>query len=156
MLACQSAIDGMAGKFQHPQYQNATWIATVVLAWFAIDRLAGMRGFLRWSAPLAAGLLASALLVGVGVVASRLHRTGGTREIYGPTLANQQRVARALARYSPRSRVTSNVILYALYPHTLAILRELNPPRSWAPDGDVDVRYVSADPASGRIEAVER
>ena len=156
MLACQSAIDGMAGKFQHPQYQNATWIATVMLAWFTVDGLARLRGSLRWSAPAAAGLLASALLLAVGVVAGRLHRTGGTREIYGPTLGNQQRVARALSRHSSRSRVTTDVVLYELYPHTLAILRGLNPPRAWAPDGDLAVRYASADPASGTIEVAER
>jgi hypothetical protein len=156
MLACQSLIDGFSGRFQHPHYQNATWIATVLLAWMAVDRLASVRAPVRMLAPAASGVLAVALLLAVGALALSLHRTGGTRETYGPTLANQQRMARALAEVSADSRVSSSVDLYALYPHTLAVLRQLNPPRRWAPVRDVELRYVSADEASGRIELVER
>jgi hypothetical protein len=156
MLACQSLIDGFSGRFQHPHYQNATWIATVLLAWMAVDRLATLRAPIRMLAPAASGVLAVALLLAVGALLFSLHRTGGTRKTYGPTLANQQRVARALAEFSGDSRVSSSVDLYALYPHTLAVLRQLNPPRRWAPARDVELRYVSADEASGRIELVER
>ena len=155
-LACQVALDGFAGKFEHPQYQNATWIATVVFAWFAADFLAAQRGAWRLLAPLATGLLGAALLVTVATLAARLHRTGGTRETYGPTLANQLSVAQGLSQYSPRSPVSLDVKLYQDFPHALTALRLLNPPPPGAPERDLHIRYASANPASGRIQLVER
>ena len=44
----------------------------------------------------------------------------GTRDVYGPTLANQQQVARALARYAPDSDVQVHVNMWQRFPHTLA------------------------------------
>ena len=122
-LACQSVIDAMSGKFQHPQYYNGTWIVFTLLAWFAVDSLAERRTAIRWGAVAATGLLAGSLLFAVVTIAVRLHRSKGTREVYGPTIANQQRVARVVARYAPTSRVVAHVSLYEHYPHTLAVLR---------------------------------
>ena len=155
-LVCQMALDGYAGKFLHPQYYNATWVTFTVLAWMAVDWLAMRRGALQWTAPATTGVLATALLVTVATLAIRLHHTSGTREIYGPTLANQQRVARALARYASHNPVSTNVVPYQLYPHALETLRQLNTARYESRrTGDLEVRYSSHDPASGAIELVE-
>jgi hypothetical protein len=155
-VACQSVLDGLSGKFEHPQYYNATWAVFALLSWFAIDWLASATRT-RWLATAAAGLLAAALLTTVGTLGVRLHRTSGTRTIYGPTIANQQDVARELGRYSPRTPLTVSVTPYQTYPHALAILRELNTPRyARGPATPLEVRYASSDPASGAIELVER
>ncbi|MEQ1913096.1 MAG: hypothetical protein ABMA15_30055, partial [Vicinamibacterales bacterium] len=152
-LVCQMALDGYTGKFLHPQYYNATWVTFTVLAWMAVDWLAMRRGTLRWTAPAVTGLLATTLLFTVATLAIRLHHTSGTREVYGPTLASQQRVARELARYAPNNPVSTNVIPYQLYPHALETLRQLNIPRYESRrTGDLEVRYSSSDPASGAIE----
>jgi hypothetical protein len=155
-LACQAIIDGISGRFQHPHYQNATWISFVLLAWLAVD-VAVRRKRTRWVALAASGLLAASLLASVAALLVGLHRSGGTREVYGPTLANQQRVARALSRYAPGSDVQFRVNLYELYPHALAILSQLNAGhRADRPQRHLEVRYASEDPASGTIELVER
>jgi hypothetical protein len=156
-LACQSLIAAFSGKFEHPQYYNGTWIAFTLLAWFALDFIVEQRPAGRWSAIAATGLLAGALLVEVATIAVRLHVTSGTRAVYGPTISNQQRVARTLARYAPDSLVVPEVDLYVRYPHTLAILRELSPGKGEdRPKGRLEVRYASGDPASGAIEVVAR
>jgi hypothetical protein len=157
MLVCQAVVDGFAGKFEHPQYYNATWIAFVMLAWFAADAAVAFGSWLGWTARLATASLALALGVTVAIIAIRLHLSGGTREIYGPTIANQQRVARQLARYAPQTHLASEVSLYERYPHTLIILRGLNARRYYdRAAGDLTLRYASVDPASGWIELVER
>jgi hypothetical protein len=157
MLACQAVIGAMSGKVEHPQYYNGTWIAFTLLAWFAVDTMVERRRVFRWSAAAATALLAGALLVAVATIAVRLHRAGGTREVYGPTLANQLRVARALAHYSPASRVVAHVDLYQRYPHTLAILRELSAGAGGSgPERNLEVRYASDDPESGAIVVVGR
>ena len=156
-LVCQMALDGYAGKFLHPQYYNATWMTFTVLAWMAVDWLAMRRGALRWTAPAATGILATTLLFTVATLAIRLHHTSGTREVYGPTLANQPRVARDLARYAPHNPVSTDVVPYQLYPHALETLRQLSTPRYESRrTGDLEVRYASSDPASGAIALVER
>jgi hypothetical protein len=156
-LACQAVIDALSGKFEHPQYYNGTWIAFTLLAWFAVDFIVKQRPAIRWSAVASTGLLAAALLVAVATIAVRLHVTRGTRTVYGPTISNQQQVARTLARYAPDSGVVVQVDLYVRFPHTLAILRELNPGHGKdRPKGRLEVRYASGDPASGAIGVVAR
>jgi hypothetical protein len=156
-LACQAVMSAVSGKFDHPQYHNGTWIALTLLSWFAVDAAVKARGPIAWSGPAATALLAAVLVVSVATVALRLHGTRGTREVYGPTLGNQQQVARVLARYAPESRVTAHVDLYARYPHTLAALRELNPGTGRdRPRRTLEIRYASGDHASGAIEVVAR
>jgi uncharacterized membrane protein YuzA (DUF378 family) len=155
-LALQSVIDGVSAKYQHPHYQNATWISFVLLAWLAVDA-AERRRTTRWAATTGTGLLAGSLLASVAALMVGLHRSSGTREVYGATLASQQRVARALANYAPASDVQCHVIMWERFPHTLAILRQLNPGRrADRPQRTLEVRYVSEDPSSGAIELVER
>jgi hypothetical protein len=156
-VASQAVLDGLTVRFQHPQYYNATWIVFVMLAWIPIDAAAKASIAPRLSAVGVTGLLAGTLLAGSGTVAFRLHRSSGTRETYGPTIANQQQVARALARYSPQSHLTIQVVHYNRFPHTLAILRQLTARQVYGhPERDLEIRYRSNDPASGAIELVER
>jgi hypothetical protein len=155
-IACQVVIDGISAKFEHPHYQNGTWISFVLLAWLVVD-VAERQRITRWAAMIGTGVLAASLLASVTALLLGLHRSGGTRELYGPTLANQQQVARTLARYAPASDVQCRVSLYERFPHTLAILRQLNAGRrADRPQRNLELRYVSDDPASGAIEVVER
>jgi hypothetical protein len=155
-LVCQAFIDGISAKYDHPHYQNATWISFVLLAWLTID-VAERRRITRRLAFIGTGLLASSLLASEGALLVGLHLSRGTREVYGPTLANQQEVARALARYAPSSDVQNQVSLYERFPHTLEILRQLNPGRrADRPQRRLELRYVSKDPLSGAIQLVER
>jgi hypothetical protein len=156
-LVCQAAIHGISAKFEHPHYHNGTWISFVMLAWLAVDFLAARGRAARWAARATTGLLAASLLLAVGTLALRLHRSRGTRDVYGPTLANQQQVARALRRYAPDSDVQSHVSMWVRFPQTLAILRQLNASRGVGlPRRTVEIRYASDDPASGAIEMVPR
>lgn len=155
-LACQAAIAGVSARVDHPHYHNGTWISFVLLAWFAVDALVTRTARGRWIGVAATGLLAASLVTSVGVLAARLHRTGGTRETYGPTIANQQRVARQLALYSPRSPVRFEVSHYRRFPHTLELLRQLNAGTIEGPERELEIRYASDDPASGVIELVRR
>ena len=43
-LACQSAVDGISSRYQHPHYQNGTWIVFVLFAWLTVDALAARGG----------------------------------------------------------------------------------------------------------------
>jgi len=151
-------LHGLTGKFEHPHYHNGTWISLVVLAWLAIDWLATGPKAARVTATATTAVLAASLLTSVGTLALGLHRSRGTRDVYGPTLANQQRVARELARYAPDSDVEVHVNMWQRFPHTLATLRALNR----RTDGGlrhhqrIEVGYVSPDPASGAIELIVR
>jgi hypothetical protein len=156
-LVCQAVIHGMTAKFEHPHYYNGAWISFVLLAWFAVDVLAARGRGVRWATGAATGLLASALLLAVAMLTLRLHKSHGARDFYGATLANQQQIARALAGYSNTSEVRIRVTLWERYPHTLAVLRQLNVSRRMdLPRGILEIRYASDDPASGEIELVER
>lgn len=155
-LALQAIIHGASAKFEHPHYQNGTWIATVLLAWFAVDWLVRRGTVTRALALVAVGALT---LVNVGVVctlAVSLHYSQGTREVYGPTLANQQQVARALAGYAAGSEIDNRVIQWDRYPHTLATLRALQTTRRLdLPRRRLRLDYVSDDPRSGGIGVFE-
>jgi hypothetical protein len=156
-LVCQAVIHGITAKFEHPHYHNGTWISVALLAWLAVDYLARGPRSARWLANATTALLAASLVIAVGVLAVGLHRTQGTRDVYGPTLANQQRVARALARFSSDSDVRVRVAMWQRFPQTLAILRELNAPaRARLTPRTLEVRYASPDPASGAIELTVR
>jgi hypothetical protein len=62
-----------------------------------------------------------------------------------------------LTRFSPASRVLAHVSLYQRYPHTLEVLRELNPGSgAERPKQALEIRYASGDPAFGAIEVVPR
>jgi hypothetical protein len=109
------------------------------------------------TATAATAVLAASLLTSVGTLALGLHRSRGTRDVYGPTLANQQQVARELARYAPDSDVEVHVNMWQRFPHTLATLRALNRrTEGGLRHQRIEVGYVSPDPASGAIELIVR
>ncbi|MEO7271379.1 MAG: hypothetical protein ABIX28_03625 [Vicinamibacterales bacterium] len=151
-LVCQAVIHGVTAKFEHPHYDNGTRIALVVVAWVAVDWLAAGPKVARVAAITATAALAAALLIAVGSLAVGLHRSQGTRDVYGPTLANQQQVARALARYAPDSEVQVHVNMWERFPHTLATLRALNSrPVTTATRRTIELHDATTDPASGAV-----
>ena len=156
-LLCQSLADGISSRYQHPHYQNGTWIVFVLLAWLAVDALAARGGAIRHTAGLVTGVLAGSLMLTVAALAIEVRRHGGTREVYGPTLANQLQVAGALARHGPGSTVEIRVAMWERFPHTPDILREFLRHRYvHGPQRDFLVRHASADESSGVIELVDR
>jgi hypothetical protein len=156
-LVAQSIINGLSAKYEHPHYHLGLWPVFALLAWYAVDAMARAGSRTRRVAWVATGLLAAVNLAAVGGLAIRLHRTHGTREVYGPTLANQQQVARALARFAPDSEVRNHVIMWEKFPHTLDLLRRLNPSSgSTLPRRRVDLTYASGNPSSGAIVLIER
>lgn len=156
-LLCQMLFDGITGKWHHPHYHNGTWIAFVLFAWIATDWVVQRRSPLRWLAPVATGVLAAALVTSVTVLAFRIRTNGGTRDTYGPTLANQMRVAREAARHQPPSPVRSEVWIYSQFPHTFETLKRLlGPGGAPLPPSPLRVRYASDDPAKGVIELTGR
>jgi len=156
-LACQAVIHGVTAKFEHPHYHNGTWISLVVLAWLAVDWLAEGPRVARLAGTAATAALAASLLTAVATLALGLHHSRGTRDVYGPTLANQQEVVRELARYPPDSDVEVHVNMWQRFPHTLATLRALNRRTEASRRRQaIELRYVSPDPASGAIELAVR
>lgn len=155
-VACQAVVSGLTARFEHPHYLNGIWISCVLLAWLTADAMASRDRLWRLAAVAVTATLAVSLMTSVGVLATRLHRSGGTREVYGPTIANQQAVARALTFYAPQSAVRLDVIHYQRFPHALETLRQLNPGQPDARERDLEIRYASDDPASGVIELVRR
>jgi hypothetical protein len=156
-LICQMAIDGLSGKFQHPHYENGTWMVFVLLSWLAIDRLRELPQPLRWVAPATTAVLAGALVLAVSTIATRLHRSGGTRETYGATIDNQQRVARALGAYTADTPIACDVVLIQRYPHAFATLRQLAGAGAASRRvGMVVIRYAYQRPDSGVIMLEER
>ena len=155
-LACQSLIHGLSARFGHPHYQNGAWIATVWLAWAAADALRrSAKG--RAIALGGAGAIVAANAAAVLALAVGLHRTHGTREVYGPTLANQQSVARDLSAYAPTSEIDNRVIMWQRFPHTLATLRALNASkRVDLPRVQLILDYASTDPQDGSIAVAPR
>jgi hypothetical protein len=149
----QVVLDGLAGRYHHTHYFNATWLVFGGLAWLAVDAVRPRA--LRLSVALACSL---SLAVVVAAVAWRLHVDGGTRVVYGPTLANLVRVAERLRQFDGRTVVSSDVPNLEEYPWSLAVLRRLqpSPPGAPPPPGPLWVRYRSLDPSDARVELVAR
>jgi hypothetical protein len=123
----------------------------VVLAWFTADRVARP----GWGRALL-GVYATALAVVYVFCAVRIHHTGGGRDHYGPTLANQLQVARTLNRYVVDRHLEIEPYYPGLYPNDLPTLRRIVPLRvgRWTKPIKFRIVYASDDPADGRIAAV--
>ena len=129
----------------------------MVLTWYAIDAVARWRTAGERTAGALTMGLGGALALSVIALAVQLHRTGGTREVYGPTLANQLQVARAMAAYDAGSEIEIQVSMWERFPHAPAVLRELSRRRQvQLRRRPLLVRYASDTAASGVIELVER
>jgi hypothetical protein len=154
VFLAQVILDGVTRSYEHPHYYNATWIVYALFAWFAVDALA-VRGRKRAANGLTAilGLSLTAITV---VTMGGIHAHGGTRSLrYGPTLANQEDVARTLQSYPPDVTIASNVPPYVLFPQAVEALQcLLGPTAEHRLQRWLTVRYASADPRDGRVIVV--
>lgn len=156
-LIGQAVIAGVSARFEHPHYLNGIWIGLVLLSWLAVDRLAHAPRAVRSIAPIVTSVLAVSLAGTVIALALHLHRWSGTRETYGPTLANQQEVARVLAGCTPDTPLEIEVAHYLRFPHTIEVLRSIaRAPTPPARAHEIRIRYRSSDPRSGAIAAIVR
>ena len=156
-LVMQAAVHGVSGKFEHPHYQNGTWVVTVLLAWLAVDAMVRRRAGRR----LAIAVTALVLVANLAVVASlawRIHAGRGIRNaIHGPVLAEQQEVARLLAPLAADSPLDTRVDLWIRFPGTLATLRALQPaPAGERPRAQIVVDYATRDPRRTDVRVIVR
>lgn len=115
-LGAQAVVHGLTAKHTHAHYAHGTWAAAAVLVGLAVTWASKWRPA-RWAiGAWGASLFAATLLLGIG-----LHREGGGRERYGPTLRQQLAVVRQVG---PRS-IATNVHTLRAYPHGLRVLRRL-------------------------------
>ncbi len=156
-LTTQAVVHGVSGKFEHPHYQNGTWIATVLLAWMAVDALARRTGGPAMAAATTLLVLATNATA-VATLAVRLHEGRGTRNaVYGPVLAEQLEVARLLAPLAPDSPLDMRVDLWIRFPGTLATLRSLQPvPAGEGPRAQIVVDYATRDPRRADVRVIVR
>jgi len=127
IVVAQALLDGFTKSFGYTHYFNATWIAYAALAWLAADALARAASrtwrALAWLVPLHGAALA---IFDVTLVAF-IHSAPGTH--YGPTIQNQDEVAREIVRYpSGTPRVIRDLPLYRDYPHALTAMIALQGP----------------------------
>ncbi len=156
-LALQAVVHGISGKFEHPHYQNGTWISTVLLTWLAVDALV-RRPSTRRLAVAVTLLVLMTNGASVASVAWRLHEGRGTRNAeYGPTLAEQQTVARLLAPLAIDSPLETRVDLWVRFPDTLQTLRTLQPtPPGERPRANIVLDYASVDPRRADVRVIVR
>ncbi len=147
VIALQLAFFVGQGRNCSPHYMTAVWVAWFYLAWEAIDWLCTVR-WGRWWAFTYSG----AMLVLWVTALVHLHQVGGSREImYGTVLSNQLEVARELVRHPTRQPIAVPVQNYREFPHTLAVLRQLEHSRLEAPPPVSENTYMLVtyrDPAS--------
>ena len=152
VLATEIVLSGVTRTYGHPHYYNATWIAFALFAWLSADWLAARARATVVCAPYAGALVASLLLI-----VSSIRRNGGTRERYGPTLANQMQVAAELARYQRATPLRFDVLNYQLFPDALATLRLLLPEQVGEPRHatGLAIVYASSNQTDARIRLIE-
>jgi hypothetical protein len=145
----QTALNVVTHTAGHPHYYNATWIAYVVLAWLALDRLS------RWRlSSYVAGAHALALGSALAMVVHGLHTTAGTRSLhYGLALREEIRMASQLSQLHPESRVATQVAQLRQFPQAIMVLMWLAQAR---PDRSLPLRvlhvdYASADPTDAKL-----
>lgn len=148
VLAAQSALNGLTGKFDFTHYLNATWIASAVCAWLLFDavqrwRWARLGLLLTWVLP---------LLVMTALIARHGHRDGLSREGQGATLANQLAIAAELKRHPPASQVRVAVSNFQRFPHGLqTLLRVVEPAGPPLPATSLLLTYETSAPLDGRV-----
>ncbi|HKD43475.1 MAG TPA: hypothetical protein VKB87_24555 [Myxococcaceae bacterium] len=151
VLFTQMLLNWLTGTYGHPHYYNATWIVYALFAWLTVDWLAG-----RALATAVCGPYAAALATTILLLIASIHRSGGTREGYGPTLANQMQIATELRQYSATVPLDFKVLNYQKFPHALETLRLLQPPPSGQPRqaSRLSIVYSSTDATNGRIQLI--
>jgi hypothetical protein len=152
----QGLLDGMARVGPEPNYFNATWIAYLILAWYAVDALC------RWVwkpaitvlLPVAAYAAAMTIVLSYSILL--IHHNGGTRSIdYGTVLEDQMRAARRIQQFSPNSPIDITYLQWRSMTSAKDVLVELLPPPIGPrPLRRLLVRYRNEYPQDARI-AVE-
>ncbi|MBI3551698.1 MAG: glycosyltransferase family 39 protein [Elusimicrobia bacterium] len=147
----QCAVYGLAKVYGHPHYLGVAWIFNLYFLWSAVSALGRWRD---WTGAIYAAALAAVLVCAMADVRAG----GGTRGIhYGPTLANQLEVARALGNFKP-GPLSIEVSHYQLFPQALSALMDLyelkgNPAE---PPRELAVVYARPNGSDGRIQLVVR
>jgi hypothetical protein len=129
IVGAQALLDGMTGAEGFTHYFNATWIAFAVLAWFGLESTRRV----PWLAPATTLSVGAASLTVLLFLLANVHTRGPSREHYGPTLANQTAVARALDRYGPGTQVEVLASSVLRFPDGLRVLRLLDTRRPEEP-----------------------
>ena len=102
------------------------------------------------------GPYAAALATTILLLIASIHRSGGTREGYGPTLANQMQIATELRQYSAAVPLDFKVLNYQKFPRALETLRLLQPSTSGQLQqaSHLSIVYASSETTSGRIRLI--
>jgi hypothetical protein len=151
VVGLQCLVYGFARVYGHPHYLGPAWLLSLYFLWSGLTALG------EWTAPAGAvygGALAGLLLFTMHDV----HARGGTRGLhYGPTLANQLEVARALDNFKP-GPIDMEARHYELFPQALSTIMDL-----YDLKGNKDeqpqklaIVYLHPDGADGWIRLVQR
>lgn len=108
----------------HPHYFNAVWLPYFFFLWqgtgIILSHEKAAYSYRIYFAGMAAMFICTLFFI---------HTNGGNRmPYYGATLANQIKVAKRIAGFSPGSRLIINVRNYLLFPHGLNTLLKLYTP----------------------------
>lgn len=137
-LLAQSVLHGLSAKHTHAHYAHGTWAAAAVLVGLAVTWASKWRAA-RWAnAAWGSSLVAATLALGAAV-----HREGGGREKYGPTLGEQLSAVRALGGRA----VETEVPTLKDFPHGLQVLRRLEGAPEVPGAGHAIVRFRDASSA---------
>ena len=116
-LVAMIVIGGLTGAAGFPHYFNGVWPLFAVFVWEGLRLLHADRR------PVLAGLVSVNLAITVSLVIA-LHISGGARDIYGPTLANQIEIVEELRRSRPQD-LDVQVPHLKQYPEALTLLNRL-------------------------------
>ena len=144
--AAQSVHSGLRN---HPNYYSGAWIAALYFLMLGITELWSRRWFRR-----AFAIYCAALAVFFATIIVKVHVNHGTRNMqYGPTLSNQDAVARQLNRYLNDAPLAPTALSPKIFPHAIGALRRLDDgPRNSLYEGTFDIRYATDDWRDGSIE----
>jgi len=129
VAALQGILDDVARVGPEPYCFNATWIAYVILAWYAVDALwrRVWKPAIAVLVPVAAYVAAMTVVLGYSILL--IHHNGGTRSIdYGTVLQDQIRAARRIQQFSPKSPIDITYLQWRSMTSAKDVLVELLPP----------------------------
>jgi len=154
VAALQGILDDVARVGPEPYCFNATWIAYVILAWYAVDALwrRVWKPAIAVLVPVAAYVAAMTVVLGYSILL--IHHNGGTRSIdYGTVLQDQIRAARRIQQFSPKSPIDITYLQWRSMTSAKDVLVELLPPAPGPrPLRRLLVRYRNQYPQDARIE----
>jgi hypothetical protein len=153
---CQGLLDGLERLPHEPHYMNATWIAYLVLAWYATDALLRRGRKIRLAILAPVGAYIASMLIVMGFTIARIHRDGGTTALdYGTTLGAQISATRQLQKYSPDSPIDMQYFQWRAFPWAKDELLNLLVPASGPREKRLLlIRYRNAFPGDAHIQVV--